>query len=210
MKKLILFAGILFGTTSVFAQYYEVTPVAGYTFSGEADNGYGTYDLQNTFLYGARLDVQVTDLSYLELSVRRNDPNLTYTPAAVNTNYEFNTGTAHYMVGFLREFQTGKIIPFGLISAGTSRYWIKEKAGVDENYRQWFFSTEFGIGAKMFINDNFGLRLQAAVTTPWDFAGGGMYWGVGTGGAGASGGMTFGIPVAHWDLSAGIIFRIKD
>jgi hypothetical protein len=210
MKKLILLAGILFGTTSVFAQYYEVTPMAGYTFSGEADNGYGTYDLQNTFLYGARLDVQVTDLSYLELSVRRNDPTITYTPAALNPTNDFNTGTAHYMVGFLREFQTGKIIPFGLISAGTSRYWLKEKAGVDENYRQWFFSTEFGIGAKMFINDNFGLRLQAAVTTPWDFAGGGMYWGVGTGGAGASGGMTFGIPVAHWDLSAGIIFRIKD
>jgi hypothetical protein len=210
MKRLILITGILFATASAFAQFYEVTPMAGYTFSGEADNGYGTYDLQNTLLYGARLDVQVTDLSYLELSVRRNDPSLIYTPAAVSTTSEFNTGTAHYMVGFLREFQAGKIIPFGLISAGTSRYWLKEEAGVDENYRKWFFSTEFGLGAKMFFNDNFGLRLQAAVTTPWDFAGGGMYWGIGTGGAGASGGMTFGIPVAHWDLSAGIIIRIKD
>jgi hypothetical protein len=210
MKKLILLSGILFSVTSIFAQYYEVTPMSGYTFSGDADNGYGTYDLKNSVVYGARLDVQVADLSYFELSVRRNDPSLSYSPAGVNESYDFNTGTAHYMLGFLREFQAGKIKPFGLISAGTSRYWIKEKDGVDENYRQWFFSTEFGLGAKMFFNENFGLRMQASVTTPWDFAGGGMYWGVGTGGAGASGSMTFGIPVAHWELSAGIIFRIRD
>jgi hypothetical protein len=114
------------------------------------------------------------------------------------------------MLGYLREFHTGKIIPYGVISAGTSRYWLKEEPGVDENYRQWFFATEFGAGAKVFFNDNFGLRLQASVTTPWDFAGGGMYWGVGGGGASAGGSMTFGIPVAHWDLSAGLIIRIKD
>jgi len=209
MKNLFLFTSIIFSSVSAFSQFYEVTPLAGYTFSGEADNGYGKYDLHNTFLYGARLDVQVADLSYVELSVRRNDPSLTYTPV-VGEPSEFNTGTAHYMAGFLKEFKTGKIVPFGLISAGTSRYWIKEKAGVDENYRKWFFSTEFALGAKMFFSDNFGLRLQAAVTTPWDFAGGGMYWGVGGGGTGGSASMTFGIPVAHWDLSAGIIIRIKD
>lgn len=210
MKKLILIAGLLFATSAMFAQFYEVTPLAGYTFTGKADNGYGTYDINNAFLYGARLDVQVSDLSYFELSVRRNDPGISYTDAAANGTTEFNSGTAHYMLGFLREFQTGKIKPYGVISAGTSRYWIKEKAGVDENYRQWFFSTEFGLGAKMFFNDNFGLRMQASVTTPWDFAGGGMYWGVGGGGASAGGAMTFGIPVAHWDLSAGLIIRIKD
>jgi hypothetical protein len=210
MKKFIIVAGFLFSFVSAFSQYYEVTPLAGYTFSGEADNGYGTYDLHNAFLYGARLDVQVTDLSYVELSFRRNDTGITYTPASVNTTSEFNTGTAHYMVGFLHEFGNKKIKPFGLISAGTSRYWIKEESSVDENYRQWFFSTEFGLGAKIFINENLGLRLQGAVTTPWDFAGGGMYWGVGGGGASAGGSMTFGIPIAHWDLSAGIIIRIRD
>ncbi len=43
MKRLILITGILFATAPVFAQFYEITPMAGYTFSGEADNGYGTY-----------------------------------------------------------------------------------------------------------------------------------------------------------------------
>jgi hypothetical protein len=150
--------------------------------------------------------VQVSDLSYFEFSVRRNDPTVSYTTAGSHETSDYKTGQAHYMIGFLKEFQAGKIKPFGVISAGTSRYWTKSES----DYRQWFFSTEFGIGAKMFFNDNFGLRMQASVTTPWDFAGGGMYVGVGGGGASAGGGMTFGIPVAHWDLSAGLIIRIKD
>lgn len=207
MKKLLLFAGLLFATSSIFAQYYEVSPVLGYTFSGKVDNGYGTYDLSNAFLYGGRLDVQVSDLSYVELSVRRNDPTVTYSSSTSHGSSDYSTGTAHYMIGFLKEFQVGKISPYGVISAGTSRYWTKSNTN---DYRQWFFSTEFGAGAKMFFNDHIGVRMQASVTTPWDFAGGGMYVGVGGGGASAGGAMTFGIPIAHWDLSAGIIFRIRD
>ncbi|HPE78306.1 MAG TPA: hypothetical protein P5210_12530 [Draconibacterium sp.] len=207
MKKLFAIAGFLIFTSSVFAQYYEVTPLAGYTFSGKADNGYATYDFSNSFLYGGRLDVQFSDLSYLELSVRRIEPTVSYKIASAANLAEFNTGTAHYMAGYLREFSEGKIKPYGVISAGTSRYWTKGDA---DDYRKWFFSTEFGLGAKMFFNDNIGVRLQASVTTPWDFAGGGMYWGVGTGGGGGSASLTFGIPVAHWDLSAGLIFRIRD
>ena len=210
MKKIVLIACILFSTTSIFSQYIEITPLTGYTFAGKVDNGYGTYDIKNSLLYGARFDVEFIDNTYFELSIRRNDPSAIYTPAVADKNFDFNTGNAHYMIGVLKEFNPKKIKPFGLISLGTSRYWIQEREGVDENYRQWFFATEFGAGAKILFNENIGLRLQVAVTTPWDFAGGGMYWGVGNAGAGASGGMTFGIPVAHWDLSAGLIFRMRD
>jgi hypothetical protein len=206
MKKFIAIVAFLISATSLFAQYYEITPLAGYTFSGEADNGYGTYDIENAFLYGGRLDVQITDFSYVGLSYRRNDPTVSFLDASDQSTSDHKTGTAHYMVGFLHEFGDKKVKPFGLISAGTSRYWTKSAT----DYRQWFFSTEFGLGAKIFINENLGLRLQAAVTTPWDFAGGGMYWGVGTGGGGGSANLTFGIPVAHWDLSAGIIIRMRD
>ena len=206
MRKLLLLSGFLFATSAIFAQYYEVAPVLGYTFSGKIDNGKGTYNLSNAFLYGGRLDVQLTDLAYIELSVRRNDPTITYTNSDHVTS-DFKTGTAHYMIGYLREFQDGKIRPYGVISAGTSRYWTKSKTN---DYRQWFFSTEFGAGAKMFLNDHIGLRVQASVTMPWDFAGGGMYWGVGSGGISGGGGLTFGVPIAHWDLSAGIIFRIRN
>jgi hypothetical protein len=207
MKKYYLIAVIALIINPVFAQFYEVTPIIGYTLSGKVDNGYGSYDISNTLLYGGRIDVQLTDFSYINLSVRRNDPTVSYTNYKENQNTEFKSGQTHYMVGYLYEFTEKKIRPYATISMGTSRYWTKENV---LDYRKWFFSTEFGVGAKMFFSDHFGLRAQASVTTPWDFAGGGMWWGIGTGGVGGSAGLTFGVPLAHWDLSAGLIIRIRD
>ena len=202
MKRFTVLTVLVLTNTILFAQSIEITPTAGYTFSGDIEGYYGTYDLQNAFLYGAKLDVEIDDLSYFELSVRRNDPTLKYITSPGNVDEETSTGTAHYMVGYLREFKDGPITPYGVISVGTSRYWEKG----DSDARQWFFSTEFGLGAKMFISDFIGLRVQASVTTPWVLAGGGLYWGYG--GGGATG--TFGIPIAHWDLSGGIIIKIPN
>lgn len=204
MKHLILLVAFLLTTTILFGQSVEVTPMAGYTFSGNVDGYYGTYDLKNTALYGAKLDVEIEHRSYVELSYRRIDPKLTYSTNGIGINdKETSTATAHYMVGYLYEFTESKIIPYGVINVGTSRYWEKG----DSNERKWFFSTEFGAGAKMFISDMIGIRMQASVTTPWDFTGGGLYWGIGGGG---SAGMTFHVPLAHWDFSAGIIIRKKN
>jgi hypothetical protein len=204
MKIISILAIILFANTILFAQSVEVTPTVGYTFSGNIKGYYGTYDLKNAFLYGAKIDVEFDHLSYFELSFRRNDPTLTYSTNSNGINdSETSTGTAHYMVGYLREFKDGPIKPLAVISLGTSRYWEKG----DSNERRWFFSTEFGGGVKMFISDYIGLRLQASVTTPWVFSGGGMYWGIG---GGSGGGMTFGIPIAHWDLSGGIIIKLPN
>lgn len=205
MKKLNFFAVLLFVSTSIFAQYVEVTPLTGYTFSGDVDAYYGTYDIEDAMLYGIRLEAEVADLTYVGLSYRRNDPNVVEYISGQNP-VSMDFGTAHYMASILREFKKGKLTPFGLLGAGTTRYWGKGNL----DYHKWFFSTEFGLGAKYFFSESIGLRLQGSVTAPWDFAGGGLFLGVGTGGGGASADMTFNIPVAHWDLSAGLIFRIKD
>lgn len=202
MKRITILAALLLTTTIIYAQSVELTPTAGYTFSGDVDGYYGTYDLKNSALYGLKLDVEVEQGSYIELSYRRIDPKLAYYTKDGEIK-ETSTATAHYMVGFLHEFTENKIIPYGVINLGTSRYWEKG----DSNEHKWYFSTEFGAGAKMFISDMIGLRMQASVTTPWDFAGGGLYWGIGGGGSAS---MTFGIPIAHWDLSAGIIIRRKN
>ena len=108
MKKLFVIAGFLFATSSLFAQYYEVTPTIGYTFSGKVDNGYGTYDLSNALLYGGKLDVQITDQSYVELGVRRNDATITYSKAGSQESSDFSSGTAHYMVGFYTNLRMEK------------------------------------------------------------------------------------------------------
>lgn len=202
MKKLLLIALLAFTFGVINAQRVEITPTFGYTFSGTVEGYNGTYDLQNDLLLGAKLDVQFLDHTYFELSFRRNDPELYY----IERNQEpaqTNTVTAHYMAGVMQEFTEGNFRPYGIISLGLSRY--HDKGASD--WKKWFFSTEFGLGTKIFINDYFGFRFQASVTTPWDFEGGGMYWDIG---GGTSANLNFGIPIAHWDLSGGIIISIPD
>ena len=202
MKKLILLAIFAFAANILFAQRVEFTPTFGYTFSGTVEGYNGTYDLQNDLLYGAKLDVQFLDYTYFELSYRRNDPELNY----ITRNDEprqTNTTNAHYMAGVLHEFSEGMFRPYGIVSLGLTRY--KDKGSSD--WKKWFFSTEFGIGTKIFFTDYLGLRLQASVTTPWDFNGGGIYWGIG---GGTSANLNFGVPIAHWDLSGGLIISLPD
>ncbi len=200
MKKFIFLAILSVFTTLVSAQRVEISPTFGYTFSGTVKGYYGNYDLQNTMLYGAKLDVEFIDLTYFELSYRRNDPKLYYKTGSTNSA-ETKTGTAHYMAGVLRELNNHKIRPYGVINLGLTRYWEKG----DSDFRRWFFSTEFGIGTKIFITDYIGFRFQASVTTPWDYKGGGIYWDIGGGG---SANLSFGVPIAHWDLSGGLIISL--
>ncbi len=151
---------------------------------------------------GVKLDVQFLDHTYFELSYRRNDPELNYINR-LQQPAQTNSTDVHYMAGVMQEFTKGMIRPYGIISLGLSRYRDK---GVS-NWKKWFFSTEFGIGTKIFFTDYLGLRLQAAVITPWDFEGGGMYWDIG---GGTSANLNFGIPIAHWDLSGGVIISLPD
>lgn len=51
----------------------------------------------------------------------------------------------------------------------------------------------------MFFSDKIVMRLQASVTTPWDFKGGGMYWGIGTSGAGEEPILLLIFPLHTWN-----------
>ena len=66
------------------------------------------------------------------------------------------------------------------------------------------FSIALAGGAKIFLGERLGLRLQARLGMPMLFNG--LYLGVGTGGA--SGGLSFHVPTVMFDLSAGVFIRI--
>ena len=87
MNRITDLTALLLTNTIIFAQNIKVTPVVGYTFSGDIEGYYGTYDLQNAFIYGAKLDVEIDDLSYFELSGHRNDPTLKYITSTGNARY---------------------------------------------------------------------------------------------------------------------------
>ncbi|WP_297097596.1 hypothetical protein [uncultured Draconibacterium sp.] len=200
MRKTFVTMLFLFSGLALFAQSIELTPIFGYTVAGKVDN-YGRYlNVENSALYGGLLSVQFDDMMYVELSYERNDTKGNGFLRSADMAVE------HYQVGMLREFGIGKIVPFTKVSLGTTRY--AQKSGGDE--RLWLFSGGIGAGAKLFLSDRIGLRLFTNLMLPLEFDGAGFWCGVGTGGSGCSGGVSFNVPIVHWDMGAGLIIRLQD
>lgn len=207
MKKFTIIAAILLTSNILFAQSIEITPLFGYTLSGKV-NGYNTtYDVKDDMMYGGLLDVEIDHLLHVELSYRRSDPRMLeikYPSGIIARNHDI--GIEHYQVGVIREFMEGKVKPFGGISLGTSRYF-----GKDTNSRSyWYFSGAVELGAKLFITDNIGIRLQTNLTMPLEFGGGGIFCGIGGGSSSCGTNVYFNVPIVHLDLTAGLIIRLPN
>lgn len=206
MKRITILAAILLTSATLFAQSIEVTPLFGYTIAGSVDGYYGNYDVKNDMLYGGLLDVEIDHLMHVELSYRRNDPDLVARRYASGETTTYKMGVEHYQVGVIREFSDEQVKPFAGLALGTTRYFGKGSS----NERWWLFSTAVEVGAKVFITENIGIRLQTNLTLPLEFAGGGIFCGIGTGGSGCGTNVYFNVPVVHWDLSAGLIIRLPN
>jgi hypothetical protein len=86
---------------------------------------------------------------------------------------------------------------FGMFTVGGARL-IPDVAGV-QNDDVWKFSVLFGLGAKVYINDRIGLRVQGRM--PWIILDGGAAISVGSGGAYTSFG---GSGIVQGDVSGGL------
>lgn len=204
-KRLTFLPLFLLLNTVIFAQSIEITPIYSYTVSGEVDGYYGTFDVKDNPSYGGILNVEIDHLTYFEASYIRNDTRVT---AKTYNNIESRSediGIEHYQVGVLRELKETQVRPYAKLSLGASRYFEKEGSN---NY--WLFSGGVGVGAKMFLNDNIGIRLYTNLMLPMEFDGAGIFCGIGTGGAGCSGGVSFNVPLVHWDMGVGLIIKLPN
>ena len=207
MKRITILAAILLTSTMLFAQTIEITPLYGYTFSGKVDGYYGTFDVKDDMSFGGLLSIEVDNMSYIELGYLRTNTEV------VTSSYGggFESGRAdlaveQYQIGMLREFKEGKVAPFAKVSLGTTRYAQMSNG----NERYWLFSAGIGLGAKVFFTDNIGLRLHGNLNLPMEFAGGGIFCGIGGGGSGCSTAVTFNVPLVHWDMGVGLIIKLPN
>ena len=205
MKRITILAAILLTSTMLFAQTIEITPLYGYTFSGKVSGYYETFDVKDDMSFGGLLSIEVDNMSYIELGYYRTNTEIVTTPY----NSGFESGRAdlaveQYQIGMLREFKEGKVAPFAKVSLGTTRYAQMSKG----NERYWLFSAGIGLGAKVFFNDHIGLRLHGNLILPMEFAGGGIFCGIG--GGGCSTAVTFNVPLVHWDMGVGLIIKLPN
>jgi len=199
MKRIILLlmlVGMAFSNS--MAQAIELTGFYGYMVNTDLKTYYGTYKLADNPNYGGILSVEVAPGMFGEFTYNRSDTKFSY--YYNNTSEPMDLSIEYYTIGGLKSMGTGKVQPFGAVSLGTARFNLKESYGDLNADAVWSFAGTLGLGAKIYLNDKLGIRLQARMDLPLRFSG---LW-IGTGGSGAS----FMVPVWQFDFSAGLFLRL--
>lgn len=217
MKKItLILAFIAIGTTIKAQNNIELTGTYGYFINGSVDGYYGKVDMKDAASYGGNLSVEVQDFTWVEFTYNRSS-----TQFAGNFyngfRSEYISGDMvmeNYQIGVLREFKDGKVKPFSFFKLGGTRYFGENTYNTidftNSSFDSWKFSINLGLGAKIFFFDRIGIRLQTSLLMPMTFDGVGIYVGAGSGGVSTGAGATFNVPILHWDLSGGLIFRISN
>lgn len=185
---------VLFSLTESFAQLkpmntksnvrgIELTGMYGYQFGGGLDSYDGKLTIQDSDNMMFSIDVPIRYGMMVELSYTRQSTSLKLKERGTNiTSKLTDLALEYYQIGAIKGLPQGKVVPFGQFSLGATRFHPTGSKYSDT----WTFSVTLGLGAKIHINDRFGLRLQANMLIPMRFSGVGFWFGTG----GASAGMT--------------------
>jgi opacity protein-like surface antigen len=140
----------------------EITPFAGYTMGGEFD-GTNTTTAQSTTLkvdetssYGVMLDFNQADGSQIELYYSRQATRLKAKNDVFSGTDLFDLDISYIHIGGTYGTAQGKIKPFVVGTIGAT-YMDPKGQGLDSVTK---FSLSLGGGAKFFITDRIGLRLE--------------------------------------------------
>ena len=200
MKKLTLFILMIIGFTS-FAQT-DISVYGGYQFGSKAYGYNGTLRLKGNANYGVIAEFGVAPDLMVQLQwmgsatqATLEGPIYDYFSTDVNVNY--------YQVGMIRPFPVNeKVEAFGNFTLGATQFAMQDQLYNDE----WRFSITAGLGAKIWLSDKIGIRLQARLLAPINWGGLGFFCGTGGCGSSVNAGSTF----ISGDVSGGLVFRLKD
>lgn len=152
---------------AAFAQpgRFELTPFAGYRLAGDFDaDSNSVFDprlnieVDESAVYGVLLDIPLSPNWQIELMANRQQTSFSVDRGFLEPQDELgdvDLTTVHG--GILLQWGEGQVNPFITVSAGITRIEPKFR-NLDSDDR---FSTSFGGGAKIFLSENVGLRLEA-------------------------------------------------
>lgn len=178
----------------------EVFGYGGYLWSDAIDVYYGAVsgeaDIESSAIWGIEVDVNVRPGTQLVLLYSRQDSELKFRQFGGFNEAAGDIAVEYWHIGGMGGVQRGKIMPFGMFTLGGTRL-VPEFPGSTED--EWKFSILFGLGAKIYVNDRVGLRVQGRL--PWMIIDGGAAVGCGTGGCYSSVG---GTGIVQADVSGGL------
>lgn len=195
---------LLLISSSLWAQQhrFEITPFAGYQFLGSTDvyygSIYGDVDIKDDMVFGFSINVPAMYGAELELFYSRQDTRLDFDGGAFGTDETlFDMSVEYFQIGALRGVQQGNLLPFGVFTLGATNFNPKQQ-GLES---EWRFSFTFGLGAKAYLSEKIGLRIQGTLLMPVQWAGGSVYFGTGGSGVGVSAGTS----LIQIDVRGGLI-----
>ncbi len=133
--------------------------------------------------YGAELVIAVKPTMKVRLGYSRLESNVDFTsyyPSRYNDRRDSYINE-YYNLGFEMNIPMGKVVPFGLLNIGATTY--KSDMFVSD---LWAFNIGLGGGAKIYLTNFFGIRLQARALMPFKPKGMSLYVGSGGGGVGVN------------------------
>jgi hypothetical protein len=183
----------------------EISPFGGYMFGGRIRFYEGELRISDNGNYGVAISKEIRPDVQVEFSWNQMQSNASFRP---NYGYEefartFDVNVNYFQLGGIWEMDMKNVKPYGLFSMGAT--WFDSKVNdIDDAVR---FSIALGGGAKIWISDIIGIRLQGRFLMPMYFNGVGVFCGIGTGGSGCSAGVGTSSTILEGDLTAGLIFR---
>jgi hypothetical protein len=187
----------------------EIGGFAGWTVSTDASTYNGTVIIDGAVDYGGTIDYFIRPGYGVELLyayVPTHARFASFTPG-VSSSDSTSVGLHWIQIGGNVSRPMGKIEPFGALTAGMviihpGQLQLQDGTTYSASDTVRFAFTA-GLGFKVWVTEQVGLRFEARALVPVYFSGGAVW--VGTGGT--SVGLSGGIPFAQFDFTGGISVR---
>ena len=196
IKNLIVLGIVFLLVQSVNAQP-AITLEAFYGWLWTSKAGYnGSIVVDDKSNYGVRVGVSPKSQMVVEFEWNHTETTLHWFNVINETE---DVTMDYYLLGFNKEMSEGPAIPYGIVNVG-----IMNMKGKTINFSENWFVVGLGGGFKYYLSDKIGIRGQARILLPMQFAGLGV--GCGTGGCG--GGATTYTTTIQGDFTGGVILKL--
>ena len=197
-----LILGLILGVSNVFAQGQkgiDIIGFYGYTFGGKVSGFDGEINIKDSDAFGVAIDIDMPMKEGVQLELFWYQQPTTVTLRYFNPNIENRTeevNVNYLQIGGVMGMQQDNIHPYGTISLGAAVYSPKDSRYSDT----WRFAATLGLGAKIYLGERIGIRVDGRLLFPFT----GVALGFGTGGA------SFGATSAiiQGNVNAGLILSL--
>ncbi len=197
-KYLTILSTIIFLSQPIIAQPSITLEVfGGWLWTSSA--GYnGSIKVDDKSNYGVRAGVSPASEILVEFEWNHTETTL-HGNSFSNGQLSEDVIMNYYMLGINKQMGEGPAIPFGLLNLG-----VMNMQGKTINFSENWFTVGLGGGLKYYLSDKIGIRLQARLLLPMQFAG----IGFGCGGGGCGGGVSTYTTVIQGDFTGGLILKL--